>query len=138
MTRGDVCNFVRHYAGKFSLVVGCQYQPGVHVEEATGQRKCIHIVGIDYFDCERYLGIGVPHQVLANAIDVFLNDWIGNQFGGRLHLRRIAAAHLDLLFQAVPVAQAAIAAYFAVTNGVDIAKTSVVISFGRLGRTRSG
>ena len=69
--RRHVRDFMRHHAGQFRFVVRLQNQPGIHEEESARQRERVHFFGVDHFDRERHLGVGIAHQVLADAIDVF-------------------------------------------------------------------
>ena len=66
----DVRDLMRHHSGQFGFVVGGQDQPRVHVEESAGKRERVQFVGVNDLDGERHLRIGVPHQVLAHAVDV--------------------------------------------------------------------
>ena len=129
-----------HDASQFSFVVGSQDQAGIDIEEASGQRECIDLIRIHHLDSERHKGIGVPHQVLTNTIDEFGNCRIGDEFGGSFDLLGKLLAHLDLLFQAIPVPQTASATHIAVTDGIDISDAASLRSLDRIiGRfTRDG
>ena len=81
MTRGHVPNLVGHHPCQLGFVIGRQEQSLVHIEKTTGQGKRINFVGIDYFDCEGHLGVRVQHDILADAVYVFRNYWIVDEFG---------------------------------------------------------
>ena len=100
---GDVRDFMRHDAGQFGFGFGLQHQPGVHEEEAAGQGERVDFFGIQHLDGEGNLGVGVPHQILADAVDVFGNDRIVDDLGLALHFLRQLFAECDFLFQGVEV-----------------------------------
>ena len=79
MARRHVRDLVRHDPSEFGFVISRQDQSAVHVEETAGQRKGIHFVGVENLDGERHPRIGVAHQVLADAIDVLVDDGISDQ-----------------------------------------------------------
>ena len=76
----DVGDFVGHHAGQFRLFLRAQNQSAVDVEKAAGQREGVHFVGINHLDGEGNFRIGVADQILPNAIHVFGDDWIVDQF----------------------------------------------------------
>src|SRR6266550_132624 len=84
VTGGHVGNLVGHNAGKLRLFHSVQDQAAVHVEEAAGQCEGVDFVGIDHLDGEGNSRIGIANQVLTNAVDVFGDHWIVNEFRGAL------------------------------------------------------
>ena len=66
MPRRHVRDLVRHHARHFGFVIGIQQNAGIHEKEAARQRERIDLFGIDHFDRERNLGIGVANQVLPD------------------------------------------------------------------------
>ena len=119
MAGGDVRDFMRHHARQLSFVIGGQNQPRVDVEKSARQREGVDLVGVDDLDGEGHLGIGVAHQVLADAVHILRDHRIGNQFRGVLNLLRILPAHGNLLVQRVPVPCTASATHVAVADRVD-------------------
>src|SRR5204863_5266923 len=134
VTSGYVSDLMRHHSGKLSFVIGCQDQTCIDEEEATGQSKSIDVLGIDNFDGEWHLGIGVPHQILSKPVDVLGDDRICDELARGFNLLGIVSAHRDLAFDAVPVAQPASATYFAATDRIEIADAAVMISLHRISR----
>ena len=67
-------DLVRHHAGEFGFVVGRENQSAVDVEESAGQREGVDFIVIEDLDGEGHARVGVAHQVLTNAIDVFVDD----------------------------------------------------------------
>ena len=110
---------VRHDAGQFGLFVGGEDEAGVDVEEAAGQGHGVDLVGVDDLDGEGNLAVGVLDDVLADAVDVFDDDRVGDQVGGLLDLHRVLLADADLRVDRVPVAHAA-SADVAGAYGVDV------------------
>src|SRR6266404_5496515 len=128
MTGGNVSNFVGHHAGQLGFIVSGEDQARINVEETAGQREGINVVRINDLDDEWHLRIGVADQVLAQPVDVFADSRISDQLGGGLDLQGVVLAHRDLLFQTVPVSEAAAAASFSASYGVDVAEAAIVIS----------
>ena len=93
------------------------------------------MIVIDDFNCERHLRIGVAHQVLPDAIYVFVHHRIGHQFGALLHLLGVLLAHGDFLFDRVPIPQAFIADV-AIANRIHIVETALLYVID--GRNRLG
>ena len=99
VTRRDVRNFVRHHAGQFGFVVGSENQTAVDVEESAGKRERVDFVGFDDFDREWNLRVGVPDEILADAVDVFVDRRIVDQLDLAFDFRGQLAAHRDLFFE---------------------------------------
>ena len=76
----DVGGLMGHHAGQFGFFVGIQNQPGVDVEEAARQSQGVDLVGVDDLDGERHLAVGVLHDVLADAVHVFRNHRVGDEW----------------------------------------------------------
>ena len=70
MPRRDVRDLMRHDAGQFRFGLGLEDQAGVYEEKAAGQGERVHFLGVEHLDGEGHLGVGVAHQVLADAVDV--------------------------------------------------------------------
>ena len=103
MTRGDVGNLVRHHSGELGLFLRAQDQAAVHIEEAAGQREGIHLVGINHLNGEGHLRIGIAHQVLPHAVDVFGDDWVIDHLRGALHFLRQPLPEGNLVLQGVEI-----------------------------------
>ena len=116
---------MRHHAGQFGFLVGGENQPAVDVEKPAGQRERVDFVGINHLDRERNLGVGVPHQVLPDAIHVLIDDRVLHQAGGLLHHHGVLLAHLDFGLGRVPVAQAA-SANVPVADGIHVVLTATL------------
>jgi hypothetical protein len=98
MAGADVRDFVPHNTRELCLIVGRHDQSSVDVKETTRQREGVDLVRIDDFDRKGNLGIGVPHQGLADPVHIFIHDRIGEQFDGTLHFAGELASQLDFLF----------------------------------------
>ena len=98
MTRRNVRNLVRHHTGQFGFFVGFQQHAGVHEEKSARQGEGVHFIGIDNFDSEGNLGVGVTHQVLAEPVHVLANRRIVQQLGLPPHFlgKLLAQSHLFL------------------------------------------
>src|SRR2546422_3554266 len=96
-------DFMRHHPGQFRLFIGTQHQSAIHVEKAAGQCKSIDLVRVDHLDSEGHFGVGIAHQVLANAVDELDHDRIVHQFGGALHFLRQLLADSDLFLEGVEI-----------------------------------
>jgi len=118
---------MRHHARHFRFLVGRQDQPRVHIKEPAGQRHRVDHVGIDNFDRERNLRVGIAHQVLPDPVDVLRHHRIVDHLHLRLNLLGERAAHGHLFLDAVPVAHAASAAYVAVAHRIDVGLAAVVL-----------
>ncbi len=125
MSGRDVRDLVCHHAGQLGFFVGRQNQPGIYVEESTRQSERIHFVGIDDLDGERYLGVGIPYQVLSDAVDVLRDHRILHHLYARLDLLGVLLAHANLGLQRIPVAHAT-AADLAVADGIHVILAAVV------------
>src|SRR6266478_5279547 len=132
MAGGHVRDFVRHYASHFRFVVGSQDQAGIHVKKTTRQSESIDRVRVDDLDRERNLGIGVPHQVLTQPVDVLRDDGILDQLGTGVDLLCILRAHIDLGCDAIAVSDAPAAADGAVADGLEVVDAAVMLQFYRL------
>ena len=132
MPRGNVRNLVRHHTGQFSLVIGCRNYAGVHEKEATRQRERVNLFRVDHLNCERNLRIGIAHQILANAIDIFRNDRIVDDLRLALHFLRHLFADADFFFDRVEV-QA-----FADIAIADLHRDRFFLSAASAGATNAG
>ncbi len=72
---------------------------------------------IDDFDGEGNARIGIAHQVLANAIDVFRNYGVVNQLGGALNFLSQLLAEGDFAFKRKKVNAFA---HVTVADGFDV------------------
>src|SRR5258708_32722480 len=123
VTGGDVGDFVGHDAGQFRFFVGGQNQAGIYIEEPAGQREGVDLVGIDDLDGKGHFGVGIAHQVLPDAVYVFVDDRVLNQLYGLFNLHGILLAHANLFFDRIPVEPADLA----VADGVDIFLAAIVL-----------
>src|SRR5258708_6231529 len=74
MPRGHVRYFVGHDTGQLRLFLRAKNQPTIYVEESTGQRECVDLVGIDHLDRKRHPCIRIPHEILTDAVYVLSDD----------------------------------------------------------------
>ena len=72
-------DLVRHHAGQLGFIVGREDQATVHIEKAAWQRESVDFIIVEDLDGERHAGVGVPYQVLPDAIDVLVDDGISDQ-----------------------------------------------------------
>ena len=119
----DVGGLVGHDAGELGLFIGGHDEAGVDVEESAGQGHRVNLVGVDDLDGEGDLAVGVLDDVLADAVDVFDDDGIGDEVSGLLDLHGVLFAVADLPVGGVPVADAA-PADVAGAYGVDVVFTA--------------
>ncbi len=110
-------NLMRHDASQFRFRFSFQDQSGIHEEEAAGQRKSVDFLGIQHLDSEGHLGVGIPHQVLADAVDVFRNNRVVDYLGVALHRLGQLLAHGDFGIETVEINPAA---DIAVADGLRI------------------
>ena len=103
MPRGNVRDFMGHHAGQLRLFIGVQNQSAVHIEKAARQGKRVDFVRINHFDGERHFGVGIPHQILADAIHVFRDHRVGDHLGGPFHFLRGALSECDFALQGIEV-----------------------------------
>jgi len=96
---GDVGDFMRHHARHLRFFIGGEDQAGIHIEESTGQRHGVNHVGVDHFNGERNLGVGVTHQVLPNTIHVFGDDRVVDDLGLPLNLLGEPLTDRNLFFE---------------------------------------
>ncbi len=82
-----VGNLMRHDSGEFRLFVGCQDQPGIHIEKPARQGERVDFIGVNDLDSEGYLRIRIAHQILADAVHVFCNHRVGD------HLHAVIDLH---------------------------------------------
>ena len=115
--RGDVGDFVSHHAGQLSFVIGFQKQAGIDEEEPARQGKCVHFFRIQHLDGEGDLGVGVPHQILAHAVDVLRDDRVVDDLALALHFLGQLFAEGDFFLQRVEVHALA---DIAVSDGVRV------------------
>ncbi len=127
-------NLVSHDARELRLFLSAEDQAAVHIKKAAGQRESVDFVGIDDFDGEGNARIGIAHQVLANAIDVFRNDGVVNELGGALNFLSQLLAEGDFAFERKKVNALA---NVTVTDGFDVF-LGVLGSDGVLLRDRLG
>ncbi len=72
-------NLVSHHAGQFGFLIGSQDQACVHVEKSARERDSVDFVGVNDFDGEGNLRVGILDQVLPDPVDVLRHDRILNQ-----------------------------------------------------------
>src|SRR5262245_2739439 len=126
-------NLMSHHPGQFSFIVCCHDQARIHIKEAAREGKSVDIVGIDDLDSEGNERIRISHEILPCAIDVLGDDWITTEFGSGIDFLRILLAHRNVPVETVPVAQAAAAAYVAITDSIEVTNAAIVISLYLLG-----
>ena len=89
--------------------------------------------------------VRVPHQVLADAVDVLRDHGIIHQLDLRFDLLGIRPAHRHLPFNAVPVAHTPTASHVAVSHRIHVGLGAIVLDLAvllggqrsrRLGRQR--
>ena len=116
-----------HHAGKLSLVFSGENQSGIHVKKATRKREGVDVVRFNDFDGEWDQRIRIANQILPERIDVVLYFSVFDQLRRGLDLIGVLLAHGNLVFQAVPIADATIASDVPGTNGLNITNAVVVI-----------
>ena len=134
MPRGDVRDFMRHHARELRFFIRGKDQARVHVEEPAGKRKGVDLVGIHDFDGEGHLGIGIPHQVLADPVHVLGDHRILHHLHARLDLLGVSLTHADLALDRIPIARTLAGADVPVPDGGDVIARAVVLHVGRLGQ----
>ena len=80
MTRGDVRNFVSHNAGELGLFGGAKDQAAINIEKSAGKSEGVDLIGVDDFDGEGNTGVGIADEILADAVDVFDDDGVIDEF----------------------------------------------------------
>ena len=80
VTRGDVRNFVSHNAGEFSFFGRAKDQAAVDIEKTAGKGEGVDFIGVDDFNGEGNAGVGIANEILADAVDVFDDDGVVDQF----------------------------------------------------------
>src|SRR5947209_1427532 len=123
---GHVANLMGHDSGQFRFLIGGEYGAGVHVHVTAGQRKGVGRFVIQNFNNERHLGIRITHDVLPDAVDVFGDLRIGDEFRTGIYLPGKLMAHSHLFIQRVPVGKTAVAAYVALPDGVHVVNAGAV------------
>ena len=95
----DVRNFVRHDSGELGFIVSRENEAGIHIKESTGKREGIDLIGFHDFYSEGDLRIRVANDVLSDAIDVFADRGVVEQFDLPLDFRSELPAHPDFLLE---------------------------------------
>ena len=126
VARAHVRDLVRHHASHFRFVIGGEDQAGIYVEESAGKGEGVDGIIVNNFDSERHLGVGVAHQVLADAVHVLGDYRILHQLHACLNLLGILLADGDLFLYRIPIAQAA-AADVAIADGVNVVLFAIVL-----------
>jgi len=103
MPRGDVGDFVRHHASNLGFAFGGQQQPAVDVKKPARQRKSIYILRLYDFYGERYLCVRIEGDILTDAIYIFGDYGVGDQFGLSVNLCGELPSEIGLLFQRVKI-----------------------------------
>ena len=95
--------FVPHDTSQFRFGLCLQDEAGVDEKEATGQCKGIHLFAIQHLDGEWHLGVGVANKVLPDAIHIFGNGRVGNNFRLAFDFLGQLFAQSDFLIQRIEV-----------------------------------
>ncbi len=117
VARGDVGDFVGHDAGEFRLFIGAKNQAAVDVEKSARKREGVDFVGVNDLDGEGNFCVGIAHEILADAIDVFGDDGVVDKFGGAFDFLGELLAETDFVFDGVEINTLTDAA---VANGLDV------------------
>ena len=103
VARRCMTEFVRQHGGKFRFVVGKPQHTGIHKNKSARQCKRVDFFRVDQREGNGKSDIGITHQILPQAVDVFRDNRIVNDprllldFDGKL------LAESDFLFEAVEV-----------------------------------
>ena len=92
-------DFVRHDSGELGFIVSGEDEAGIHIKESTGKREGIDLVRFDNLDGEGNLRIRVANDVLSDAIDVFADRGVVEQFDLPLDFCSELPAHPDFLLE---------------------------------------
>jgi len=80
MARADMRNLMRHHSGQLGFLVRCQDSSRIDVDESAGERERVDHVGVNDLKGEGYLCVGVTHQILSDAVHIFGNHGISDEF----------------------------------------------------------
>ena len=133
--RGDVGDFMGHDAGEFRLAFRAQEEAGVDEEKTARQRERVHFTAVDQLDREGHLGVGVPHQILPHAIDVFGDHRVIDDLRVAFHVLRQRLAESDLLLERVEVHSLADLAVADRVNVFFLVLRLALLGLFRLGRS---
>ena len=103
MARSHVSDLVGHGARQLVLLIGNLDEAGVDEDVPARQREGIGLLAIDRFAGQRHLGVRVPRQVLAKAVEVLGHQRIVDHLGLPLDLLCQGFAERHLLLQRVEI-----------------------------------
>ena len=110
-------DLMRQNARHLALGLGLHQQAGVDENEPAGKSKGVDRVVVHDLELERHLRVGVPNQVLTDAVDVLGNDGVADHLRRPLDFVGIRLAEGDLLFERIEVD---LAVDIALTDGLDV------------------
>ena len=78
-------------------------QAAINVEEAARKGEGVDGIRINYFNGEGDLRVRIAYEVLAYAVDVFIDDGIFNELGGGIDLLGELLAEGDFTFERIKI-----------------------------------
>ena len=90
---------MRHDSGQFRLFVSREYDARVHEDEPAREGKGVDAVVFDHLERERHLGVGVPDDILPDAVDELVDDRVLDEPDLTLHLGGQLASERDLFLE---------------------------------------
>ena len=92
----DVADFVRHHAGQFRLGLGRKYEPRVHADKTTGQRKRVQhrIAYRKEYEIERARRAD-RHQLIPEMVQILGGFGVGQIVGITPDLKHDLLAELS-------------------------------------------
>src|SRR5262249_1802756 len=84
-------------------VIGCFQYRAIDVEEAARQSERVNLVRVDHLDGEWDLRVRVKNQILPDAIYVFGDQRVGDQFRLPVNLSGELSAEPDFLVERIKI-----------------------------------
>ena len=103
MAGGHVRDLVRHHRRQLRFVVSGENESAVHIEEPSRQREGVHFVGVEDLNGERYAGIGISDEALADTIDVLSHYRVGHRLRTALYLMGKRASQCNLSIDGIEI-----------------------------------
>ena len=98
VARRHMGNLVRHHARQLRFALGLQNQPRIHEKESSREVNAFALLGVQDLDRERDLRVRVQDDVLADAVDVFGDDRVGDELRLPVYLGGELASERHLFF----------------------------------------
>src|SRR5438874_9799526 len=96
-------DFMRNGSGQLSLGLSHPNQPGIHKYVAAWQGERVYRIGVDDFEVDWNLGVGIASQVLSQAVDVLACNRVIHHLGLLLDLDSKLFTQRHLLFDGIEV-----------------------------------